>query len=94
MDWASPEPMLFGDALRGLTQLDTLELDLSDFSELQQLPPHVTDLSLHTRQLLDMATAPCLQSCSGLHSLMLEASAGVHRCAVTLSAQAAPTDHK
>ena len=68
--WASTEPLIYGDALIWLTQLDYMSLHLPDFSRLQQLPPHVTALSLRTRKLLDMAMAPCLQSCSGLQCLM------------------------
>ena len=82
MSWGSFEPVIFGDALMGLTQLKTLDSNLLDFSGLQQLPPHVTSLSLRTWKLLDMATAPCLQSCSGLHSLAIDSDAGVHRNAV------------
>ena len=86
--WPSSEAVLFGDALVGLTPLKTLDLTLRDFSGLQQLPPYVTSLRLCAMQLLDMATAPCLQSCSGLHSLNIDAYAGVHKYAVALSAQA------
>lgn len=71
--------MLFGNALNGLTQLETLDLHLSDFSALPELPAHVTSLGLHTWKLLDMAAAPCLQSCSRLKSLMLECEAGEHK---------------
>ena len=55
LSWTSPEPVMFGDALMGLTQLETLDLHLADFSALQQLPPHITSLMLHTWKLLDMA---------------------------------------
>ena len=82
LSWASPEAVASGDTLMELTQLESLELHLSHFSALQQLPPHVTYLGLCTWNLLDMATAPCLQSCSGLHSLELISDAGVRKYAV------------
>ena len=94
LSWASPEPVTFEETLMGMTQLETLDLQLSDFSGLQQLPPHVTSLSLCFCKLLDMATAPCLQSCSGLQSLVLKSDAGVRRHAVALSAQAIQIDYK
>ena len=63
----------------GLTQLDTLDLHLADFSTLPEMPLHVTSLGLRTWKLLDMATAlPCLQTSSGLKSLVLDFDAGVH----------------
>lgn len=88
LSWTSPEPVMFGDALMGLTQLETLDFHLSDFSGLQQLPPHNTSLTLHTFKLLDVAMVPCLQSCSGLQRLKLHSAAGVHKHAVALRAQA------
>ena len=88
LKWASPEPVIFGDALMGLAQLETLELELSDFRRLQQLPPHVKSLGLGTWKLLDMAMVPCLQSCSSLQSLEFDSDAGVRRDAVALSTEA------
>ena len=94
MEWGSSEPVIFGDVLRGLTQLKTLDLTLLHFSGLQQLPPHVTLLRLHSWKLLDIAMVPCLQSCSGLQSLELVGAQGLCRYAVTrqhcFSAQAVP----
>ena len=67
-----------------LTQLETLDLKLSHLSGLQQLPLHVTSLRLHAQELLDMAMAPCLQSCPGLQRLELSSEHGVHGHAVAL----------
>ena len=53
----------------GLKQLETLRLVLPDFSGVEQLPPHVTDLILHATEHLDMAAVPCFQRCSSLRSL-------------------------
>ena len=78
LSWASPEPVIFGDTLTRLGQLETLDVDLSDFSGLQQLPPRVTSLGLHAWNLLDMATAPGLQSCSRLQSMELISTEGGH----------------
>ena len=72
------------DTLMRLTQLETLDLKLSHLSGLQQLPPHVTSLRLHAQELLDMAMAPCLQSCPGLQRLELSSEHGVHGHAVAL----------
>ena len=81
LSWASPEPVMYGDILMGLTRLESLNLHLADCTRLQQLPPHITSLTLHTWRLLDMATAP-LKSCPGLQCLKLESDAGEHTYAV------------
>ena len=60
-----------------LTQLGAVSLALPDLSGLEQLPPHVTFLSLHTWEALDIAGAPCLQSCSSLQTLLLTAHKGM-----------------
>ena len=96
MEWGASEPVIFGDVLMGLTQLKTLDLTLLHFSGLQQLPPHVTLLRLHSWKLLDIAMVPCLQSCSGLQSLELVGAQGLCRYAVKsqhcFSAQAVPSE--
>ena len=84
--WASRDPVIFGDTPMRLTQLEDLSPSLPDFSGLEQLPLHVTYSSLHTRERLDRVTAPCLQCCSGLQSLMLHANEDVHSHAVDLCA--------
>ena len=78
LSWASPEPVIFGNTLMRLTQVVNMELKLPDFSRLEQLPPHITQLRLHAWELLDMAAVPCLQCCSSLQSLWLQVDKGVH----------------
>ena len=82
LSWISPEPVIFGDTLTRLTQLQDVCIRLLDFSGLAQLPHHVTTLSLATSGLLDVAAVPCLQSCSGLRRLKLECDMGMHTDAV------------
>ena len=82
VEWASREPVIFGDTLTRLTQLRDMKLRLLDFSGLAQLPPHVTSSSLQTSEVLDMAAAPCSQSCSSLRSLRLESHMRVYMDAV------------
>ncbi len=77
LSWASPEPVMFGDTLTRLTQLEDVSLNLRDCSGLEQLPPHVTALSLQTSSVLDMAAMPCLQCCSSLRRLRLDCNTGV-----------------
>ena len=61
LSWASHEPVIFRDTLARLTQLGTMSLALPDFNALEQLPAHVTFLTLHAWEHLDMAAASCLQ---------------------------------
>ena len=77
LSWASPEPVMFGDTLTRLTQLEDVSLNLRDCSGLEQLPPHVTALSLQTSGVLDMAAMSCLQCCSSLRRLRLDCNTGV-----------------
>ena len=82
LTWDSPEPVRFGGTLMGLKQLETVHLALPDFSGVEQLPPHVTCLTLHASKHLDMRAVPCLQRCSSLRTLLLQLKKGGHRRAL------------
>ena len=87
LGWDSPEPVIFGETLMGLKQLEHLSLALPDFSGLEQLPPHVTGLILHASKHLDMAVAPCFQRCPSLRSLLLKTDKGGHSPALASCSQ-------
>ena len=72
------EPVIFGSSLSQLTQLDIVTLNLTDFSGLEHLPPHVSSLNLSAWEHLDMTVAPWLLRCSSLQSLVLQTSKGEH----------------
>ena len=86
LSWACHKPVIFGDTLLKFTQLETLDLCLSDFTKVEHLPPHVTSLTLDAKEHLDMTMAPWLLCCSSLRSLYIQTNKGEHSHAPTLCA--------
>ena len=81
LSWASPEPVMFGDTLTRLTQLEDVSLNLRDCSGLEQLPPHVTALSLQTSGVWTWQQCPV---CSAAPACSASGLTAIQVCALIL----------